>query len=66
MKLSYLDLINSYKKSIIKLKFTKEQMTKMEEQIKTLGIENARLAVKANTGFDYLTPRPNIAPVKIS
>ncbi len=35
----------------------------MEEQIKQLGVDNAKLAVRAATGFDQLTPRPNLNPV---
>lgn len=63
LKANYLELINSYRKSIVKLKFSREQINKMEEQIKQLGIDNAKLAVRAATGFDQLTPRPNLNPV---
>jgi len=35
----------------------------MEDQIKQLGIDNAKLAVRAATGFDQLTPRPNLNPI---
>jgi hypothetical protein len=63
MKLNYADLIEAYKKAVIKLKFSKEQMQKMEEQIRELGVENARLSVRAAAGFEQLTPRPIVMPV---
>ncbi len=63
MKSNYLEVIEAYKKSVIKLKFAKEQLHKMEEQIRDLGAENARLSVRAAAGFEQLTPRPIVLPV---
>jgi len=64
LKKSYLEVIEAYKKAVIKLKFSKEQIYKMEQQIRDLGAENARLSVRAAAGFEQLTPRPIILPVR--
>ena len=66
LKANYLKLIESYRNSIIKLKFTKEQTTKMEEQVKELSAENAKLSVRAAVGLSNLTPRPSVDPVSFS
>jgi len=63
LKENYLKLIESYRNSIIKLKFTKEQSNKMEEQVKELSAENAKLSVRAAVGLSNLTPRPSVDPV---
>lgn len=65
LKANYLKLIESYRNSIIKLKFTKEQTNKMEEQVKELSAENAKLSVRAAVGLSNLTPRPSVDPVNI-
>ncbi len=63
LKANYLKLIESYRNSIIKLKFTKETSNKMEEQVKELSAENAKLSVRAAVGLSNLTPRPSVDPV---
>jgi len=65
LKENYLKLIESYRNSIIKLKFTKEQSNKMEEQVKELSAENAKLSVRAAVGLSNLTPRPSVDPVSL-
>lgn len=43
-----------------KLKNTKDQVYKLEEQVNELGHINTRLSIRAAVGFSNLTPRPNL------
>ena len=36
----------------------------MEERIRELGVENAKLSIRAAAGLGHLTPRPYLVPVK--
>jgi hypothetical protein len=62
VKLFYMNILDQYKMSLVKINVLKDQVDKFEESVGQLRTENAKL-VATVTGFSHLTPRPSLGPV---